>query len=66
MQVRSNNAIMNESNRKAGALIVALRNEGKTFYQITKEINELEFKTRTGKTFQQNQISILYNRYKKQ
>jgi DNA invertase Pin-like site-specific DNA recombinase len=63
-QVRSNNAVTNENNRKVGALIVSLHNERKSFYQITKEINQLGFKTRTGKVFQQNQIQVLYNRYK--
>jgi len=63
LQVRTQNAMMNENNRKAGALIIALHKEGKTFYQITKTINELGFRTRTGKNFQQNQIQILFKRY---
>ena len=63
LQVRTQNAMMNENNRKAGALIVALQKEGKTFYQITKTINELGFRTRTGKDFQQNQVQILFKRY---
>lgn len=65
LQVRTQNAMMNENNRKAGALIIALHKEGKTFYQITKTINELGFRTRTGKNFQQNQVQILYERYGK-
>jgi len=64
LQVRTQNAITNENNRKAGALIVALHKEGKTFYQITKTLNKLGFKTRSGKNFQQNQVQILYKRYK--
>lgn len=64
--IRQQNAINNESNRKAGALIVSLRNGGKTFYQITKEVNRLGFTTRTGKKFQQNQVQILYKRYSNQ
>ncbi|NDW11077.1 recombinase family protein [Dysgonomonas sp. 520] len=64
LQIRQQNAIEDENNRKAGALIIALRKQDKSFYQITKEINELGFKTRTGKLFQQNQVQILYNRYK--
>jgi Recombinase. len=64
LQVRQQNAMGNENNRQAGALIVSFRKEGKSFYQITKELNSLGFKTRTGKTFQQNQIQILYNRYR--
>lgn len=63
MKVRKQNAIENDNNRKAGALIVSLRSGGQTFYQITKKINELGFTTRTGKKFQQNQVQILFNRY---
>lgn len=63
LRVRQQNAIEDENNRKAGALIVSLRSGGKTFYQITKEINDLGFTTRTGKKFQQNQVQILYKRY---
>jgi len=64
LEVRQRNARENESNRQAGALIVSFRKEGKSFYQITKELNNLGFKTRMGKIFQQNQIQILYNRYR--
>lgn len=63
-QVRGQNARENENNRKAGALILSMRKEGKSFYRITRELNELGFKTRTGKTFQQNQVQILFNRYR--
>lgn len=66
LRVRVQNAIEDENNRKAGALIVSLRNGGKTFYQITKEINKLGFTTRTNKKFQQNQVQILYKRYSNQ
>ncbi|MGL5979710.1 MAG: recombinase family protein [Phocaeicola sp.] len=63
LQVRKQKAYSDENNRKAGALIISMRKEGKSFYQITREINELGFKTRTGKIFQQNQVQILYRRY---
>lgn len=65
LQVRTRNAITNENNRKATALIVSMRKEGQSFYQITKTLNELGFKTRTEKDFQQNQVQILYKRYAK-
>jgi DNA invertase Pin-like site-specific DNA recombinase len=61
-QVRMNNAKTNENNRKAKALITSLRAQGISFYQITKEINSLGFKTRRGGCFSQNQVQILYNR----
>lgn len=63
LQVRQEKAYSDENNRKAGALIVSMRGQGKTFYQITKELNKLGFKTRKGKIFQQNQVQILYSRY---
>lgn len=63
LQVRRENAYKDENNRKAGALIVSMRGQGKSFYQITKELNKLGFKTRKGKTFQQNQVQILFDRY---
>ncbi|MFQ9317269.1 recombinase family protein [Dysgonomonas mossii] len=63
LMVRQANAYNDENSRKAGALIVSMRGQGKTFYQITKELNKLGFKTRKGKMFQQNQVQILFNRY---
>lgn len=63
LQVRQQNATEDSNNRKAGALIVSIRKEGKTFYQIAKVLNDLDFKTRTGKNFQQNQVQILFKRY---
>lgn len=63
LEVRQANAYNDENSRKAGALIVSMRGQGKTFYQITKDLNKLGFKTRKGKIFQQNQVQILFNRY---
>lgn len=64
LKVRQENAYNDENSRKVGALIVSMREQGKSFYQITKDLNNLGFKTRTGKTFQQNQVQILFARYK--
>lgn len=63
LEVRKLNAFNNENSRKAGALIVSLRQSGKSFYQITKEINVLGFKTRTNKSFHQAQVKTLFERY---
>lgn len=63
LQVRQEKAYNDENNRKAGALIVSMREQGKSFYQITKDLNKLGFKTRKGKMFQQNQVQILFDRY---
>lgn len=64
LETRKQNALENENNRKATALIISMKKGGKTFAKITRELNELGFKTRTGKFFQQNQVQILYNRCK--
>lgn len=60
--IRIENARINENNRKASALIISLRTQGKSFYEITKQLNSLGFKARRGGSFSQNQIQILYNR----
>ena len=60
--IRKQNARSNENNRKASALIVSLRTQGKSFYEITNQLNSLGFKARRGGSFSQNQIQILYNR----
>ncbi|WP_419495046.1 recombinase family protein [Chryseobacterium bernardetii] len=62
LETRKQNALENENNRKAAALIISMKQVGKTFAQITRELNELGFKTRTGKDFQQNQVQLLYKR----
>lgn len=63
LNTRIENSIKNQNNRKATALIVSMKNEGKTFYYITKELNKSEFKTSRGKVFQQVQVERLYNRH---
>lgn len=59
---RSQNALRNENNRKATALIASMRNHGATFYQITKELNKAGFKTRRGGQFSQVQVKRLWER----
>ncbi|QTY25972.1 recombinase family protein [Flavobacterium sp. CS20] len=63
LTARKKNALDNENNRKATAMIVALRKQGKSFYAITKELNQLGFLTRRNKQFQQNQVQTLFNRF---
>lgn len=60
--VRKMNAVENENNIKASAMINALRSQGKSFYFITKELNRLGFKTRRGKVFTQVQTKILFEK----
>ena len=65
LEARKNNARQNDNNRKAGELIIALRQNGLSFYAITIRLNKLGFKTRRNKAFQQNQTQILFKRYQK-
>jgi DNA invertase Pin-like site-specific DNA recombinase len=62
LKVRQQNALENENNRKATALICALRNEGKSFYSITQQLNRFGFKTRRGNNFTQVQTKLLFER----
>jgi DNA invertase Pin-like site-specific DNA recombinase len=62
LMVRMKNAIENENNKKASAIIDALYKQGKSFYFITNELNRLGFKTRRGKDFHQVQVKLLYGR----
>ncbi len=62
LEARKRNALENEDNIKASAMINALYKQGKSFYAITKELNRLGFKTRRGKEFTQVQTKILYGR----
>lgn len=63
LMTRKNNALANENNRKAGALIVSMRNEGRSFYGIIKELNRIGFNTRRGHSFKIPQAIRLYDRY---
>jgi len=63
LNVRKENAINNENSLKSTALIVSMRKEGKTFYEITNELNKLGFKTRRNCKYQQTQVQRLYERY---
>lgn len=63
LRIRKQNSLQNSNNKKATAMIVALRKQGKSFYQITKELNENGFKTRRNNVFQQNQVQILFHRF---
>lgn len=61
--VRKNNAKNNPESRKAGAFIVSLRNEGKSFYSIIEILNSSGFKAPRGGEFTQIQAKRLYDRY---
>ena len=63
MQVRINNAKNNPESVKSGALIISLKESGKSFYAITKVLNNSGFTTPKGGKFSQVQTQRLYERY---
>ncbi len=58
------NANINENNKRASALIVSMRNAGKSFYEITNKLNLEGFKTRRNCIFKQTQVQRLYENAK--
>lgn len=62
LQVRQENAIKDDNNRKATALIVSMKNQGQEFKDITRQLNDLGFKTRRGGRFHITQTMRLYGR----
>jgi DNA invertase Pin-like site-specific DNA recombinase len=60
---RKENALNDENNRKATLLIKSMKNEGKSFYEITRELNKAGFKTRRGNNFYITQVINLYERH---
>lgn len=56
-------ALNNENNRKATALIVSLRETGKSYAKIAQQLNDNGFKTSRGYTFSTSQVMVLYDRY---
>jgi len=63
IHVRQNNALEDENNRKATAMIVLMKNSGKSFYSIAKHLNENGFRTRNDKSFSQMSVKRLFDRY---
>lgn len=57
------NAILNENNRKASALIASMRAEGISYIKIANRLNEAGFQTRYSKQFTQMTVKRLYDRY---
>lgn len=61
-ETRINNALHDENNIKAGALIRALREKGQSYSRIALQLNNNGFKTRRGNNFQTIQVQRLYQR----
>lgn len=60
---RSNNALLNEANRKAGALIATMRNNGSKWSEIVLQLNQNGFRTRRNCLFDITAVKRLYKRY---
>lgn len=62
LAVRQTNAKENLANRQAIKIIVSDRKEGKTYDQITYELNELGYRTRRGKLYNKGTVKRLFDR----
>jgi DNA invertase Pin-like site-specific DNA recombinase len=61
---RKQDAQLNENNKKAYKLVSLLREQGKSFAEISRELNESDYKTSTGKQWQTVQVQRLMALYK--
>ncbi len=61
---RKQDAQLNENNRKAYKIVSLLRENGKTFAEISRELNESGYKTSNGKQWQIVQVQRLIALYK--
>lgn len=64
IEVRKQKALNNPNNKRAGVLIVELREKGCTYQEIANRLNEYGFKASKGGKFSDTQVIRLYNRYK--
>lgn len=60
---RKQDAQLNENNRKAYKLVCLLREQGKSFAAISRELNESGYKTSNGKQWQIVQVQRLLSLY---
>ncbi len=61
---RRMDAQMNDNNRKAYKLVCLLREQGRSFAEIARELNESGYKTANGKEWQTVQVQRLMALYK--
>ena len=61
--VRKENALQNEANRKAGTLVIMMRKSGSKWSEIVLQLNQNGFKTRRNCSFDITAVKRLYNRY---
>lgn len=60
---RKNNALDNQNNKKAGALIIALRNSGVKWSDIVIQLKDNGFKARRGGDISVTQARLIYQLY---
>lgn len=63
-EVRTTNARNNDKNKQATAMIVVYKEKGMTFQQIANQLNQLNFTTSKGSTFQPMTVKRLFDRTK--
>jgi DNA invertase Pin-like site-specific DNA recombinase len=64
VMVRVSNSNNNTNNIKAGGYIVSLKQQGMNLKEISSKLNQLEFKTSKGCSFNPIQVKRLYDKYK--
>lgn len=62
-QIRQENALNNERNKKAGAFVMLMRNNGSKWSEIVLQLNQNGFRTRRNCLFNITAVKRLYNRY---
>ena len=61
--VRIENAMQNEQNRKAGTLVLTMRNNGSKWSEIVGQLNQNGFRTRRNCNFDITAVKRLFDRY---
>ena len=62
LQVRKQNALLNERNKQASTLILSMRNNGAKWIEIVNQLNKNGFKTRRQCNFDITAVKRLYSR----
>ncbi|MCC8145749.1 MAG: recombinase family protein [Bacteroidales bacterium] len=62
-EVRKENALNNESNKKAGMLILPMQNNGSKWSEMVKQLNDNGFRTRRNCLFDVTAVKRLFKRY---
>ena len=61
--IRIENAMQNEQNRKAGTLVLTMRNNGSKWSEIVGQLNQNGFRTRRNCNFDITAVKRLFDRY---